>query len=106
LRNSEWERIRDHFPEENIPDGHPGREPIPTRQVLEAALWISQYSRAMAHAAAMGANCLAFKDDTLRELAAQILTWSKSQGATAPVMVGHRMTGSMLACTGSPAQAR
>src|SRR6187397_1016147 len=40
LRDSEWERIRDHFPEENIPDGHPGRKPIPTRQVLEAVLWI------------------------------------------------------------------
>ena len=25
LRDSVWERIRDHFPEENIPDGHPGR---------------------------------------------------------------------------------
>ena len=40
LRDSEWERIRDHFPEENIPDGRPGRKPIPTRQVLEAVLWI------------------------------------------------------------------
>src|SRR5499427_5469697 len=40
LRDSEWERIRDHFPEENIPDGHPGRRPVPTRQVLEAVLWI------------------------------------------------------------------
>jgi hypothetical protein len=26
------------FPEENIPDGHPGRKPIRTRQVLEAIL--------------------------------------------------------------------
>jgi len=40
LRDSEWERIRDHFPEENIPDGRAGRKPIPTRQVLEAVLWI------------------------------------------------------------------
>src|SRR4029077_19423557 len=40
LRDSEWERIRDHFPEENIPDGRPGRRPVPTRQVLEAVLWI------------------------------------------------------------------
>jgi len=40
LRDSEWERIRDHFPEENIPDGRSGRKPIPTRQVLEAVLWI------------------------------------------------------------------
>src|ERR1700752_2622439 len=40
LRDSEWERIPDHFPEENIPDGRPGRKPISTRKVLEAALWI------------------------------------------------------------------
>jgi hypothetical protein len=26
--------------EENIPDGRPGRKPIPTRQVLEGVLWI------------------------------------------------------------------
>ena len=31
---------RDHFPEEKIADGRPGRKPIPTRCVLEAVLWI------------------------------------------------------------------
>jgi transposase len=40
LTDDQWERIRDHFPEENIADGHPGRKPIPTRCVLEAVLWI------------------------------------------------------------------
>jgi hypothetical protein len=25
LGDAEWERIRDHFPEENIPDRRPGR---------------------------------------------------------------------------------
>jgi hypothetical protein len=34
------ERIQEHFPEENIPDGRPGRKPVPTRLVLEAVLWI------------------------------------------------------------------
>ena len=34
------ERIRNHFPEEHVPDGRPGRKPIPTRRVLEAVLWI------------------------------------------------------------------
>jgi transposase len=29
-----------HFPEEQIPDGRPGRKPIPTRRVFEAVLWI------------------------------------------------------------------
>jgi transposase len=40
LRDEQRERIRDHFPEENIADGRPGRKPIPTRCVLEAVLWI------------------------------------------------------------------
>jgi transposase len=40
LRDDQWERIREHFPEEHIPDGRPGRKPVPTRAVLEAVLWI------------------------------------------------------------------
>lgn len=40
LTDAQWERIRQHFPEENIPDGRPGRKPAPTRRVLEAVLWI------------------------------------------------------------------
>jgi transposase len=40
LSDEQWERIRHHFPEEHIPDGRPGRKPIPTRRVLEAVLWI------------------------------------------------------------------
>src|SRR6266404_3412210 len=40
LTDEQWERIRDHFPEENIADRRPGRKPIPTRRVLEAVLWI------------------------------------------------------------------
>jgi hypothetical protein len=40
LSGEQWERIRKHFPEEHIPDGRPGRKPVPTRRVLEAVLWI------------------------------------------------------------------
>lgn len=40
LSDEQWERIRGHFPEENIPEGRPGRKPVPTRRVLEAVLWI------------------------------------------------------------------
>src|SRR5262245_1616161 len=40
LTNEQWERIRNHFPEEHLPDGRPGRKPIPTRCVFEAVLWI------------------------------------------------------------------
>ena len=40
LTDAQWEKIRRHFPEENIPAGRPGRKPVCTRRVLEAALWI------------------------------------------------------------------
>jgi len=39
MTDQQWERIRHHFPEENIPPGRPGRKPIATRRVLEAALF-------------------------------------------------------------------
>ena len=40
LSDEQWERIREHFPEEHIADDRPGRKPVPTRRVLEAVLWI------------------------------------------------------------------
>jgi transposase len=40
LSDEHWERMRTHFPEEHIPEGRRKRKPIPTRQVLEAVLWI------------------------------------------------------------------
>ena len=40
LSDVQWERIREHFHEENIPDGRPGRKPVPARHVLDAVLWI------------------------------------------------------------------
>jgi transposase len=40
LTDEQWERIREHFPEENIEAGRPGRKPIAARRVLEAVLWI------------------------------------------------------------------
>jgi len=40
LSDSDWERIRHPFPEENISEGRPGRKFVPARQILEAALWI------------------------------------------------------------------
>ena len=32
--------ILNHFPEELIADGRPGRKPVPTRRLLDAVLWI------------------------------------------------------------------
>ena len=40
LSDEQWERIREHFPEEHIPPGRRGRKPTPARNVLEAVLWI------------------------------------------------------------------
>jgi len=40
LSDWQWERIRQHFPEEHLPDSRRGRKPIPARSVLEAVLWI------------------------------------------------------------------
>jgi transposase len=40
LSDDQWGRIREHFPEENVPESRPGRKPVPTREVLEAVLWI------------------------------------------------------------------
>src|SRR5260221_7980602 len=40
LTDEQWERIRNHFPEEHIPDGRPGQKPIAVRHVIEAVLWI------------------------------------------------------------------
>ena len=40
LSDEQWERIREHFPEESFPAERPGRKPLPARRVLEAVLWI------------------------------------------------------------------
>ena len=40
VSDEQWERIRVHFPEGNIPEGRAGRKPVATRRVLEGVLWI------------------------------------------------------------------
>ena len=34
LNDVQWEQIRDHFPEEHIPEGRPGRKPVAARAIL------------------------------------------------------------------------
>jgi predicted ATPase len=48
---------------------------------------------------------VAFKGDALRELASQFLALAEKQGATVPLMIGHRMMGSVLH-TGAFAEGR
>lgn len=40
LRDDQWDRILEHFPEEPLRDARPGRKPTPTRAVWEAVLWM------------------------------------------------------------------
>src|SRR5262249_42206625 len=46
------------------------------------------------------ANFVAFNGNVLRGLAAQFLTLAEKQGATAPLMIAHRMMGATLTTTG------
>ncbi len=51
-------------------------------------------------------NYVAFNGDLVRELAAQFLTLAEKQGATVPLMVGHRLMGASLVHTGDIAHGR
>jgi predicted ATPase len=49
---------------------------------------------------------VAFKGDVIRDLAAQFLALAEKQGATGPLMVGHRLMGAALVHTGDLAHGR
>ena len=53
-----------------------------------------------------GVNYVASNGDIMRELAAQFLTLAEKQGATVPLIVGHRITGTSLFTTGEVAASR
>ena len=46
------------------------------------------------------ANYLAFNGDVLRKLATEFLALAEKQGATGPIMIGHRLMGTSLLLTG------
>ena len=52
------------------------------------------------------ASFVAFNGDVIRELAAQFLALAEKQRATVPLMIGHRLMGNSLMCTGDIAEAR
>jgi tetratricopeptide (TPR) repeat protein len=52
------------------------------------------------------ANYVAFKGDVMRELASELLALAEKQGASVPLMIGHRSTGISLLHTGDIAQCR
>jgi predicted ATPase/class 3 adenylate cyclase len=49
-------------------------------------------------------NFVTFNGDAVRELAAQFLALAEKQGATVPLMLGHRIMGSSLTTTGAFSQ--
>jgi hypothetical protein len=49
---------------------------------------------------------VAFDGDLMRELAAELLTLAEKKGATAPLVIGHRLMGMTLALTGRIAEGR
>jgi DNA-binding response OmpR family regulator/class 3 adenylate cyclase/predicted ATPase len=51
-------------------------------------------------------NYVAFNGDALRNLAVQFMTLADKQGATVPLMIGHRLMGTSLMCTGDIAESR
>jgi class 3 adenylate cyclase/tetratricopeptide (TPR) repeat protein len=52
------------------------------------------------------ANFVAFNGNVMCELATQFLALADKQGATAPLMIGHRLMGNSLLLTGSVAESR
>jgi len=52
------------------------------------------------------ANTVAFKGDVCRDLSAHFLALAEKQGARVPLMVGHRLMGTTLLCTGDIAAGR
>jgi class 3 adenylate cyclase/DNA-binding response OmpR family regulator/predicted ATPase len=51
-------------------------------------------------------NYVAFKGDALRDLATQFMALAEKQGASGPLMIGHRLMGTSLMCTGDVAASR
>jgi tetratricopeptide (TPR) repeat protein len=74
--------------------GEPPEDPLLLFTVLNA-FW-----------AARAANLVAFNGDACRDLAAQFLALAEKQGATVPLMVGHRLMGVSLLITGDIAEGR
>jgi class 3 adenylate cyclase/predicted ATPase len=51
-------------------------------------------------------NYVAFNGDALRDLAAQFMVLAENQGATVPLMIGHRLMATSLMCTGDIPKSR
>src|SRR5215472_158609 len=52
------------------------------------------------------ANLAAFNGSVVQELATQVLDLAEKQNNTAPLMIGYRLMGNSLLCTGKPMEGR
>jgi predicted ATPase len=71
--------------------GEPPEDPLLLFQVLYA-FWVANY--------------VAFNGEVICALAAQFLALAEKHRATVPLMIGHRLRGMSLLCTGDPAEGR
>jgi len=71
--------------------GEPSEDPLLLFSVLYGS-WVASF--------------IAFNGDVMRELATRFLELAKKQGATVPIMIGHRLMGTTLTATGDIAKAR
>jgi predicted ATPase len=71
--------------------GEPAEDPLSMFAVLYG-IWV--------------ANLFAFDGDAIRGIAQQFLALAERHGATAPLMIGHRLMGSSLVWTGAIAEGR
>ena len=71
--------------------GEPPEDPLLLFSVLYS-VWVASY--------------IAFNGEEVRELAAQFLSLAEKQGATVPLMIGHRLMGASLLLTGDLAGGR
>jgi class 3 adenylate cyclase/predicted ATPase len=77
--------------EQAVSLGEPPDDPLLLFSVLYG-FWVASY--------------VAFNGDAVRELAAQFLALAEKQGATVPLMIGHRLMGASLLWSGDIAEAR
>ena len=72
LSDAQWELIRGHFPEKNLPERRAGRKPVPTRDVLDAVLWILNTSAQALSLSADSAGMLVKSDVARRQMDAEV----------------------------------
>ena len=89
-----------------------------TKATAERARWLIEQAEALGEPAEdplllfsvlyeiWAANFVAFNGDAMRNFSGQFVALAEKQGATVPLMIGHRMMGTSLLVTGGIAESR